>query len=145
MAKKGYSFFHFHVMTSSIFHQIMIKLRSRMRLFVHFLGIILIWNFFSSGNFSAIDRTNNDGIYMFPDFLQTRLFVTSFKFTLTFESDQTTELQRSLFLLDLTQVDLMNFRLEYVRPRSGWAAERFGRKNEEWWSATGPEMTFGGK
>ena len=90
-----------------------------MRLFIHFLGIILIRNFCSSGNFSAIDRTNDDGIYMFPDFLQTRLFVTSFTFTLAYESDQTTELQRSLFLLDSPQVGLMNSRIEYVRPRSG--------------------------
>ena len=61
--------------------------RPQVYLFVHFQSIILIRHFFSSGNFSAIDRTNDDGIYMFPDFLQTRLFVTSFRFTLTCESD----------------------------------------------------------
>ena len=77
---------------------------------------------------------------MFPDFLQTRLFVTSFKFTLTFESDQTTELQRSLFLLDLTQVDLMNFRLEYVRPRSGRC---LGREAAERLKVLGEKMRSG--
>ena len=64
--------------------------------FLFIQGIILISTFLEI--FSATDRTNDDGIYMFPDFLQTRLFTISFRFTLTCESDQTIEVQRSLLV-----------------------------------------------